>query len=274
VSKVSLRNPAAVPPTRLPPAFVGVMDSGVGGLSVLREIHRLLPNVPTVYFADQAHLPYGPRPAAEIHQYVEAIVQFFIQQGARVIVLACHTASATSLYQLRKDYPDMPFVGIEPAVKPAAEATQTGVIGVLSTEITAKGTLYQSVVNRFARHVQVITQPAPRLVTLVEDGDLISPYALDVVRDHVQPMNDANADHLVLACTHFPFLESAFRACTDAVLIEPAPAVARQTARLLEDTTPIPGGDNIYLTSGDPLTFSAMIEVLTGMKVQAVQVLL
>jgi glutamate racemase len=166
----------------------------------------------------------------------------------------------------------MPFVGIEPAIKPAAEATQSGVIGVLSTEITANAALYENVVNRFARHVQVITQPAPRLVTLVESGDIRSANAVDAVREHIQPMINANADHLVLACTHFPFLEDAFRACTEAVLVDPAPGVARQTARLLDDTAPIPANRNMYLTSGNPLRFSAMIRALTGIETQALQV--
>ncbi|HRF96329.1 MAG TPA: glutamate racemase, partial [Aggregatilineales bacterium] len=109
---------------------IGVFDSGVGGLSVLREIHRLLPNIPTVYFADQKHVPYGPRPHAQIYGFVRQVVEFLIEQGAEVIVLACHAGSAASLYPLREAYPHIPFVGIEPAVKPASIATKSGVIGV------------------------------------------------------------------------------------------------------------------------------------------------
>ncbi|MCC6802512.1 MAG: aspartate/glutamate racemase family protein, partial [Anaerolineae bacterium] len=143
---------------------MGVLDSGVGGLSVLREIHRLLPGVPTFYFADQAHIPYGPRSADEIRGYVESIADFLIGQGAAVIVMACHSASAASLTDLRARNPHIPIVGMEPAVKPAAEATRSGVIGVLTTQATANGALYKRVVARFAANVRVITQVAPELV--------------------------------------------------------------------------------------------------------------
>ena len=121
---------------------------GVGGLSVLREIHRLLPEIPTLYYADQAHIPYGPRSADEIREYVKAITEFLIGQGAGVIVIACHAASAASLQPLRQQYPDVPFVGMEPAVKPAAEATRSGVVGVLTTQATADGALYRRVLAR------------------------------------------------------------------------------------------------------------------------------
>ncbi len=243
--------------------MIGVMDSGVGGLSVLREIHRLLPGVPTVYFADQGHLPYGPRPYPEIYEYVDGITRFLVAQGARMMVLACHAASAASLHPLREAHPDLPFVGIEPAVKPAAERTRTGVIGVLTTEATANGPLFKRVVERFASHVRVEVMIAPALVELTERGEYDTTEAAGLVRAHVEPLVAAQADQIVLACTHFPFLESLIRQTTHLPLVDPGPAVARQTARLLPAPSSA-GGPNRYYTTGDPARFQAMIAQLTG----------
>jgi glutamate racemase len=130
---------------------IGVFDSGLGGLSVLREIHRLLPNHPTLYFADQGHMPYGPRDPAEIHTFSRGITQFLLDRDAAVIVIACHSASANSLEKLRVEFPQVPFVGVEPAIKPAASASKSGVVGVLTTKATAEGPLYHRVLERFAR---------------------------------------------------------------------------------------------------------------------------
>lgn len=245
---------------------IGVFDSGVGGLSVLREIHRLLPDIPTLYFADQGHLPYGPRSPEEIQRFVEAIVEFLIERGAGVIVIACHTASAVSLIDLRARFPHVPFVGMEPAVKPAAESTKTGVIGVLSTLITANGELYRSVRERFASDVKVITQVAPELVLMVEEGSAEKPESQETIRKLLHPMLDEGADRIVLACTHFPFLKAQLEAVTDVPLIDPAPAVARQTARVMPPTIQPSGGENVYYTSGDPEAFRAALKRLIGVE--------
>lgn len=243
--------------------FVAVFDSGVGGLTILRELRASLPGVPMVYYADQAHLPYGPHPAGVIHPWVESAVRDLIRRGAQVIVLACHSASAASLYRLRDSFPDTPFVGLEPAVKPAAEATHTGVIGVLSTQVTADGALYKRVVAQYASHIRVMTQPAPELVLLVERGQLDGPEAHDAVARALEPLNEAGADQIVLACTHYPFLEPVLRQHTMAALVDPAQGVARQTARLLP-----PGlaatGELTYLTTGSTTAFEAQIRRLLG----------
>lgn len=243
---------------------IGVFDSGVGGLSVLREIHRLLPGHPTCYAADQAHLPYGQRTHQEILEYVDAITRFLSAQGARVIVLACHAASAASLQPLRERYPDLTFVGIEPAVKPAAEQTRTGVVGVLTTQATADGALYRSVLERFAGDVTVLTRVSPDLVLLVEAGRQDTPEGRALVRQHVEPLIEAGIDHLVLACTHFPFLADSIReAARDAVtLVDPAPAVARQTARVWPQALAPAPEANTYYTTGDPDRFRAMLRRL------------
>lgn len=243
---------------------IGVLDSGVGGLSVLREIHRLLPEVPTLYYADQAHIPYGPRSADEIRGFVTAITRFLIDQGAGVIVIACHAASAASLQPLRQQYPDVPFVGMEPAVKPAAEATRSGVIGVLTTQATADGALYRRVLARYAAHVKVLTQVAPELVTMVEQGRQDDPASDAVLHRLVDPLVAEGADQLVLACTHFPFLSEALRRVTDLPLVDPSAAVARQVERVLPSSVRAARGEHRYFTSGDSTAFPAMVERLIG----------
>ncbi|NWF68240.1 MAG: glutamate racemase [Chloroflexi bacterium] len=251
------------------------MDSGVGGLSVLREIHRLLPAYPTLYFADQGHLPYGPRPAQEILLFTENIVRFLLQHGAGMIVIACHTASAPSLHVLRAQYPRIPIVGIEPAVKPAAEATQSGVIGVLTTQGTANGTLYQSVLERFAKNVRVMTYIAPELVTMVEEQTQHTAQGRALLRRAVQPMLEAGADQIALACTHFPFLVDELQAIVGpgVRLIDPGPAVARQTARVLPAALRPNPAPNAYYTSGDPQKLQHMLRALIGVEAQAQQAL-
>ena len=241
-------------------AFVGVMDSGVGGLSVLREIHRLLPDTPTLYYADQAHLPYGPRPANEICRFVEAITDFMIEQGAAMIVLACHSASAAALEHLRSNYSQIPIVGIEPAVKPAAEATRSGVIGVLTTQATADGALYRRVVARYAADVRVITRVSPELVTMVEQGSRDEA----ILRRHVEPMLEAGADQIVLACTHFPFLRDQLEQISSVALVDPGAAVARQVKRVLPPSVRPEAGINRYYTSGSPEQLQVMLKGLIG----------
>lgn len=244
----------------------------MGGLSVLREIHRHLPQYPTVYYADQAHLPYGMRTPEDVRRLVDHAADFLIARGARMLVIACHTASAASLHELRAKHPTIPIVGMEPAVKPAAERTRTGVIGVLTTRVTAQSALYQRVVERFAAHVRVITLPAPELVTMVEAGTQDTPEGEAILRRCIQPMIDANADHLVLACTHFPFLADKLKLMTDMTLVDPGAAVARQVARVLPADLVPHETPPLYFTSGDPHAFDAALRQLIGVEAHAHQV--
>src|SRR3972149_6987809 len=153
-------------------SVIGIFDSGVGGLSVLRAIRAPLgvPHADLIYFGDNAHIPYGPRPLAEVRAFSEAITRFLLDQGAQVIVVACNTASAASLKYLRQTFPAVPFVGMEPAVKPAAERTQTGVVGVLATPATFQGGVFNSVVERFANGVELLRNTRPGLVGQIEAG--------------------------------------------------------------------------------------------------------
>lgn len=263
-------------PAQTSPARIGVLDSGVGGLSVLREIHRLLPDHPTTFLADQAHLPYGSRPKIEIFAFSDAITRFLRARDAAVVVLACNTASAASLIDLRARYPDFPFVGMEPAVKPAAETTQSGVIGVLATHTTATGDLYRRTVARHAAAVRVIMQVAPDLVRLVEDEAWDTDAGIDILRANLAPLLDAGADQIVLACTHFPFLADAIKRiihteyADQAALVDPSAAVARQVERLIEvkhrssmeaaSVSPT----HEYFTTGNPAHFRGMMRRLIG----------
>ncbi len=214
---------------------IGVFDSGVGGLSVWREIVRLLPGVDTIYVADQAHIPYGPRPLAEVRRYAEGITRFLLDQGARLIVIACNTASGAALHTLRSRFPDVPFVGMEPAVKPAAERTHTGIVGVIATPATFQGELFRSLVARFASQVDVRTQICPGLVAAVEAEALNTPETVALLRRCLSPLLTAGIDQLVLGCTHYPFLAPTIQQITGprVDLVDPAPAVARQVRRLL-----------------------------------------
>nr|NIU62727.1 glutamate racemase [Stutzerimonas stutzeri] len=155
-------------------APVGVFDSGVGGLSVLREIRRRLPHESLLYLADSAHVPYGEKSPEYIRERCRIIAAFFVEQGAKALVLACNTATAAGVTELRELYPDLPIIGMEPAVKPAAAATRSGVVGVLATTGTLKSARFAALLDRFAGDVRVITQPCPGLVERIEAGDLAS----------------------------------------------------------------------------------------------------
>lgn len=237
--------------------MLGVFDSGVGGLSVVKHLRRELPTVPLLYVADQAHVPYGPRPMAEVRALSTAITAWLLAQGARTIVIACNTASAAALKHLRHSYPAVPFVGMEPAVKPAAEHTHTGVVGVLATPATFQGELFASVVERFAQGVQVIPQVCPGLVEQIEAGRLDTPDTEALLRGWVEPLLACGVDTLVLGCTHYPFVAPLLQkiAGPQVRLVDPAPAVARQTARVYPGPIPTTPTPPTYLTTGDLAAF-------------------
>ena len=219
-----------------PHSPIGVFDSGVGGLSVVRELISRLPHESIMYIADQANVPYGDRNLIEVRDISEKIVRFLIQSGAKTIVVACNTASAAALYYLRETFPETPFVGMEPAVKPAAQQTQSGTVGVLATPATFQGTLYESVVNRFASGVKIIQQTCPGLVEQIEIGQINSDETHALLSAALKPLIEKNIDTLVLGCTHFPFVIPVIKQITgkDVTVIDPSPAIARQTERSLE----------------------------------------
>jgi glutamate racemase len=222
---------------RTPITPLGIFDSGVGGLSVLKSIRHLLPRVEIIFVADQAHVPYGPRPLEEVRAFSEQITQFLIGEGAKLIVVACNAASAAALHHLRAAFPDMPFVGMEPAVKPAAETTHSGVVGVLATPATFQGALYASVLERFAQGVKVIQDTCPGLVAQIEAGELNGKETRSILEKALQPMLAEGIDTVVLGCTHYPFVIPLIEeiAGPGVRVIDPAPAIARQVKRILEE---------------------------------------
>ena len=252
-------------------APVGLFDSGVGGLSVWREVRQQWPAESTIYFADQAHIPYGPRPPTEILRYAEAITVHLLDLGCKAIVVACNAASAAALYALRARFPQTPFIGMEPAVKPAAKATQSRVVGVLATPGTLAGALFAQTAQRYAADVRLINQPCPGLVEQIEAGRLESPDTEALLRDLLAPMLDAGADRIVLACTHYPFVAPLIARIAGAgvTIIDPAPAVARQLGRVLETRTLANDGRGCprhrFLSSGEPAHLETAIEQLLGL---------
>jgi len=213
---------------------IAVFDSGVGGLSVLRAIWEEIPFEKSIYFADQAHVPYGSRSLTEIRTFMHEITHFFLSQGASIIVIACNTASAAALNELRKSFPEMDFVGMEPAVKPAATLTKSGVVGVLATPATFQGELYNSVVERFATDVEILKDTCPGLVKQIEDGAIHSPETERILREALDPMIAGGIDTVVLGCTHYPFVIPIIQKIVgdQTSIIDPAPAVAKQVKRL------------------------------------------
>jgi glutamate racemase len=219
-----------------PSAPIGIFDSGVGGLSILRSIAALLPHEDLLYIADHAHVPYGDRQLPEVRGFAEGVTRFFRSRGAKLVVVACNTASAAALHPLRARFPELSFVGMEPAVKPAAEQTARGVVGVIATEATFQGELYASVVARFAAGVEVHARPCPGLVELIETGRIDGPAVEACLRPALADLSEAGIDRLALACTHYPYVRTAIeRILGDGVtVIDPAEAIARQVRRVLQ----------------------------------------
>lgn len=255
-------------------AVIGIFDSGVGGLSVWREIRRALPRHDTLYLADQAHVPYGSRPLEQVREFAAEITRFLQKEGARVIVLACNTASAAALHHLRAAFPSLPFVGMEPAVKPAAENTRTGVVGVIATPATFQGELFASLLERFASDVDVHTQVCPGLVQAVERGEVDTPETERLLQRCLAPLLEAGIDELVLGCTHYPFLRPLIQQIVGprVEIVDPAPAVARQVGRVLtQHHLPghrAPAHRHLFYTTGDPEAFSTVAERLLGAPLQ------
>ncbi|GHT13037.1 glutamate racemase [Bacteroidia bacterium] len=237
---------------------IGIFDSGVGGMSVMRELVRLLPNEDVIYFADSAHCPYGTQSAEAVQQRSQQIVSFLAQeQHCKLIVVACNTATAAAIAALRAQHPALPFVGMEPAVKPATQQSQQKRIGLLATQATLQGSLLQHTMQQYAQGVEVQMVAGNGLVELVEQGNEDSPAALHLLRRLLQPMLSNGIDTLVLGCTHYPFLQNALQQITanHITIIDPAPAVALQAKRLLAQRELTNEAKNapryVFFTSGE-----------------------
>lgn len=256
---------------------IGIFDSGVGGLSVWREIRRQLPQEATLYFADQAHVPYGPRKREEILGFSEAITDYLLTQSCKAIVVACNTASAAALKQLRERFPHKIIIGMEPAVKPAAASTRSGVIGIMATAATFQGRLFLATAGRHAHDRQLVNQICHGLAEHIEAGHLDDKATEVMLRGFIQPMLEADADTIVLACTHYPFVLPMIQrlAGNHVNVIDPAPAIARHLKHCLSEAHLLNNDNQAtreissqhphrLLTSGDQNDFTRIATQLLG----------
>lgn len=251
---------------------IGMLDSGVGGLSILRQVWQQLPHEDILFLADQAHVPYGARPLDEVRAFSEGIVRFLLRQGAKLIVVACNTASAAALRHLRASFPKTPFVGMEPAVKPAAVLTRTHKVGVLATPATFQGELFASVVERFAAGVRIVPQTLPGLVERIEAGDLDSRQTRAILEGAIRPLVEQGVDTLVLACTHYPFVIPLIEkiAGPSVRVIDPSPAIARQVGRVLRQHGLMASagreGAVVMISTGSAARLAVMAKRLAGVR--------
>lgn len=244
--------------------MIGIFDSGVGGLSVFKEIYTQLPDNKYIYVSDNGYCPYGPRPREEVISRAVSITEYLISKGAQLIVVACNTATAAAIDYLRQNY-SIPFVGMEPAIKPAAIHSRSAVVGVLATRGTFKGELYLKTSSKFAANVEVLEQVGEGLVELVESGETHSQKAYSLLSKYLTPMIEKGADHLVLGCTHYPFLTDVIK---DIVgdkmqIINPAPAIAKRVEEILlaEKICETKEGTNTFVTTGINI---ALVQKMVG----------
>ena len=221
--------------------MIGIFDSGVGGLSVFREIRKVLPEQNYIYYSDNAHCPYGEKSREYIIDRTRAITQMLIEKGCEIIVVACNTATAAAISTLREEFP-IKFIGMEPAIKPAAQATKTGVVGVLATAGTLKATKYIDTRAKWAQNVKIVEHIGQGFVELVENGSVCGPAAETTVSASLKPLLDAGADTIVLGCTHYPFLIDTIKKVAsetypdrEITVIDPAPAVARHLVEVMAE---------------------------------------
>lgn len=235
---------------------IGIFDSGVGGLSVLNEIHRSLPHENLIYIADSAFTPYGNKPLEFVQQRCHDLTQFLLEQGVKTVVVACNTATAAAVGALRRQF-SVPIIAMEPGVRPAIAATRTGVVGVMATENTLASQQFTSLLHRYAENVQVISQPCPGLVEQIETGEFDSDKTYQLIRQFTDPLLSAGADTIVLGCTHYPLVRKQIVEIIgpNISIIETGQAVAQQLNRKLLERQLLSGSTEYasikFWTSGD-----------------------
>ncbi|MFO7858976.1 MAG: glutamate racemase [Ectothiorhodospiraceae bacterium] len=250
-------------------APVGVFDSGLGGLSVLRALRERLPAEDLIYVADAAWVPYGQRSPEVIRERARCISAFLIDRGAKALVVACNTATAVAVSDLRHAR-NVPVIGMEPAIKPAVAKTRSGVVGVLATDGTLASGRFAALLERYAGDVRVVTQPCPGLVAAVEAGETDGPRVRALLAEYLQPLTAAGADTIILGCTHYPFLVPTLRAILgpDVALVETGAAVARQLDARLAAVGLLRGdghaGSEAFWTTGDPVAGRGVLARLWG----------
>ena len=264
--------------------MIGIFDSGIGGLSVYREIKKILPGEDYVYYADNAHCPYGEKTKEYIIERARKITELLVGKGADIIVIACNTATAAAISTLRAEYSDsgsskvrkkmlslsggkrdhIRFIGMEPAIKPAIGMTHSGVVGVLATAGTLNAEKYRNTRDLTHGNVKVVEHVGEGFVELVENGELSGSHAEEVVKRSLTPLLDAGADTIVLGCTHYPFLIDTIRkvAGDGICVLDPAPAVARHLSEVMDDEClrhSSGNGTSIFLSSGSDSILKKMV---------------
>ncbi|HRZ23090.1 MAG TPA: glutamate racemase [Candidatus Contendobacter sp.] len=251
---------------------IGVFDSGVGGLSVLRRIRADLPHETLLYVADSGHAPYGSKPVDFVARRAFAITEFLLDQGAKAVVVACNTATAAAIARLRAHF-NLPIIGIEPALKPAVAETRSGVVGILATSNTVRSDKFADLLDQHGHRARVMVQPCPGLADCVEHGELSGPRPRALLERYLEPLLAAGADTLVLGCTHYPFLTPLIQRLVgpDVTILDPSPAVARQLRRRLEAAELLADGRAVggerYFTSGAPEPTARLMARLLGQPV-------
>ncbi len=255
----------AVAPAQGP---VGVFDSGLGGLSVLREIRALLPAEDLIYVGNAAHLPYGAKTPEQIVGRSVILAEWLLSQGCKALVIACNTATAAAATPLRERWPAVPIVGMEPAVKPAVAATRNRIVGVLATVGTIRSARFAALLDRFGTGTELVIQSCPGLAEAVENGHLSTPETLALLDRFTAPLREAGADTVVLGCTHYPFLRDPIQALLGphVTLIDTGPAVAKHLARRLTDAALLRSaqspGKAHFFTTGSPAAATPVVQRL------------
>lgn len=214
---------------------IGLFDSGIGGTSIWKEVIKLLPNENTIYLADSKNAPYGEKTAEDIIALSVKNTEYLIAKGCKIIIVACNTATTNAIDYLRSNY-NIPFIGIEPAIKPAALLSKTGAIGILATKGTLSSKLFEKTANEYTKNITKIEQDGEGLVPLIEAGKLNSPELAHLLKTYLKPMLNFNIDHLVLGCTHYPYLIPQIQQILgeQVKIIDSGEAVAKQTKAVLE----------------------------------------
>lgn len=243
--------------------MIGVLDSGVGGLSVLQEIRALLPEQDIIYVGDSAFCPYGTKAPEVLRSRVGGIVGYLLERGASVIVLACNSATIQAIAWCRERWPEVAFVGMEPGVKPAVESTRSGVIGVFATEASLTGAMFSQLVARYGTDCEVLTCACPKFVDFVEQGILTGPEVEAAALAYGHALIAAGADALVLGCTHYHFLEPLIQRVFPKIrLINTAPAVARRVVEVMGESAGPEAGEIQFVTSGCPSKMEQLCRLL------------
>jgi glutamate racemase len=258
---------------------IAVLDSGVGGLTVVKEVMRQLPREKILYFGDTARTPYGPRNAEEVILFTREIVDYLVQYKPKMIVIACNTATAVALEDIRRRV-NLPVVGvINPGARAAIGRTKTGVVGVIGTEGTIKSGAYELALKRLSPHVEVVSQACPSFVPLVEDGNFRSAETYLTVSDALLPLRESALDCLILGCTHYPFLSETISGVmgSEVVLINSAEETAREISTILHENNELAGRDEVpvhqFFCSGDPRKFQEIAQEWLGEQIRLTPVI-